>query len=45
MLCKHQYKWIRNIYGDEIIRLGYKRSVWECNKCGKHQYRDKLYNE
>lgn len=28
-------EFVRNIYGDEIISWGYKRSVWSCKKCGK----------
>lgn len=35
LFCKHEYKYIRGIYGDEIILSGYKRSVWKCEKCGK----------
>jgi len=35
LFCKH-YKviFVRNIYGDEIIEYGYKRSIWKCDKCG-----------
>ena len=40
IFCKHTYKFIRNIYGDEIIRAGYKRSLWECSKCGKIEYKN-----
>ena len=43
--CIHDYKWVRNIYGDEINNLGGKRSVWKCLKCGKIQYRDELKPE
>ena len=55
--CKHEYKFVRNIYGDEINWCGGYRSVWRCNKCGKIEYRkylqtstildklDKLYDE
>lgn len=42
IFCKHNYKFIRNIYGDEIRYLGWKRSEWQCQKCGKYQYKDKL---
>ena len=35
LFCKH-YKvtFVRNIYGDEIISFGHKRSLWRCDKCG-----------
>ncbi len=35
LFCKH-YKvtFVRNIYGDEIIHFGWKRSLWKCVKCG-----------
>ena len=39
---KHDYLWMRNLYGDEIIVYGYKRSMWRCRKCGKIQYRKDL---
>ncbi len=35
MFCKHEYEFIRNIYGDEINHLDGKRSWWRCRKCGK----------
>lgn len=35
LFCKH-YKltFVRNIYGDEIIAFGWKRSLWKCHHCG-----------
>ena len=34
LFCKHNYKWIRNVFGDEIYMTGkFKRSWWKCNKC------------
>ncbi len=39
LFCRHDYSWLRNIYGDEIIYTGFKRSVWKCSKCGKYKYR------
>lgn len=42
IFCKHIYKFVRNIYGDEIRYLGWKRSIWKCSKCGKIKYGDKL---
>ena len=35
LFCKHyEVTFVRNIYGDEIIEWGYKRSLRKCNKCG-----------
>ena len=43
--CKHEYKHIRNIYGNQINYCGGHRSLWECKKCHKLQYRDYLFTE
>ena len=43
--CDHDYQWVRNIYGDEIIYKDFNRSIWKCKKCGKIIYREKLYLE
>lgn len=40
--CNHSFRFHRNIYGDEILERGYKRSIWWCEKCGKLQLRDDL---
>jgi hypothetical protein len=42
LFCTHKtIKFVRNIYGDEILLAGYKRSLWKCEKCngyiGKHE--------
>ncbi len=42
--CTHRYEWFRNIYGDEIIYSGYKRSVWRCRFCGKYRYEDHMHD-
>jgi len=43
LLCKHKsYSFVRNIYGDEIHNFGGKRSIDQCNCCGKFLYRDLL---
>lgn len=45
LFCKHDFTLIRTIHGDEIIRSGWKRSIWKCSKCGKtklSEYLDKL---
>ena len=39
LFCKHEYEFVRNIYGDEINECSGYRSVWKCSKCGKYQYR------
>lgn len=45
LFCKH-YKvtFVRNIYGDEIISFGYKRSLWRCEKCGALVLGDYLHH-
>ena len=45
LFCKH-YKviFVRNIYGDEIIEYGYKRSIWKCARCGGFVYGDGVVN-
>lgn len=45
LFCNHFYQHIRNIYGDEIIEYGWKRSIWECYHCNKIQYRDSIKNQ
>jgi len=42
--CNHEYKFISNIYGDQINYYNGKRSIWKCKKCGKIEYRDELYH-
>lgn len=42
LFCRHQYVFKRNIYGDEIIAWGWKRSVWKCEQCGRLQGRNEL---
>ena len=42
LFCKHEYEFVRNIYGDEINWCGGKRSIWKCKKCGKLQYSSEL---
>ncbi len=41
--CAHHFNFVRNIYGDEIIEYGWKRSIWRCYHCGKTEHRDGLY--
>ena len=38
LFCKHKYEFVRNIHGDEIRYVGWKRSIWKCTKCGKIYY-------
>ena len=42
--CRHSYEFVRNVYGDEIMLLGWKRSVWRCTKCSKLEDRDMLHD-
>ena len=46
LFCKHaDAQFVRNIYGDEIISWGYKRSLWRCPKCGSLVAKDALQKE
>ena len=45
LLCKHSYEFVRNIYGDEIRYLGWKRSIWKCTKCGNIHCSNELINK
>lgn len=42
LFCRHHFAHVRNLYGDQIVAWGYKRSVWRCDKCGKSEGRDAL---
>ena len=44
IFCSHRFEFTRNIYGDEIIERGWKRSIWKCSQCGKTEDRDALHN-
>lgn len=35
LFCRHEWEFVRNIYGDEINAAGGNRSWWRCRKCGK----------
>lgn len=43
LFCSHKFKFVRNIYGDEIIGAGFKRSLWKCDSCNKYIGKDQLY--
>lgn len=43
LFCRHRLRFVRNIYGDEIISRGYKRSLWKCDECGKIVAKDDLH--
>lgn len=43
--CTHEYYFISNLYGDQIIRNGFKRSMWCCKKCGKWRALDMPYDK
>jgi len=36
--CKHEYVFIRMIYGDEINAHGGKRHEYRCKKCGIYKW-------
>ena len=40
IFCNHDYKWKETIHGDEIRYCGWKRTIYECSKCGKEKYLD-----
>ena len=41
-LCRHDWQWQNNIYGDCINYSGGMRSTWQCSKCGRRQHRPYL---
>lgn len=43
LLCRHEWQFERNIYGDEINAVGGYRSWWRCPKCGKRFLDPRLY--
>ena len=42
LICSHDFKFYRNIHGDEINQVNGKRSESKCLKCGKFRLEDKL---
>ncbi len=44
LFCRHGLEFVRNIYGDEIIERGWKRSLWKCTKCGTVVAKDELHS-
>lgn len=43
--CRHHHRiFLRNIYGDEILRAGGCRSLWWCRDCNCATYRKELGN-
>lgn len=45
LFCRHNYVFLRNVYGDEINLLGGKRSIWICTKCSILTFRRQLVEE
>lgn len=41
LFCRHDYRFHRNIYGDEI-NVANARSLWLCHQCGAWQARPEL---
>lgn len=45
-ICQHkELDFVRNLYGDEIVEYGWKRSIWQCKKCGGYVYQEHLHKE
>jgi hypothetical protein len=42
LMCRHEFCFARNIYGDEINIVN-ARSWWACARCGKWQTRRELH--
>ena len=46
LFCRHHdLEFVQNLYGDQIIEWGWKRSIWRCTKCEKRIARDELHAE
>jgi hypothetical protein len=45
MFCRHEWRFHRNVYGDEIMHRSFNRSEWCCSKCGRWTFRAELHNE
>lgn len=48
LFCNHEYRFSRNIHGDEINFISLKhvyRSIWKCNKCDKLKLEKYLHYE
>lgn len=43
LFCKHEFRFVRNIYGDEIFEWDLKRSIWQCVECGKLNVLNELH--
>ncbi len=44
LFCRHkELEFVRNLHGDEIIEHGWKRSVWECVRCGTFRFQGSLF--
>lgn len=41
--CKHDFQFVRNIHGEEIIFSSWHRSIWKCPKCLKRETRPQLH--
>lgn len=45
MVSGHQPRFVRNIHGDEIIEMGYARSVWRCSHCQRVWFKPDVHSE
>lgn len=41
----HSFKFVRNIYGDEIIYCGWNRSEWQSYLCGHYKFEKELQDD
>ena len=39
LFCRHEWTFVRYLYGDEIIAHDYKRNEYKCRKCGKYKWK------
>ena len=39
LFCRHNYKFVRRLYGDEINIHNGKRNEYICEKCGMYKYK------
>lgn len=40
LFCRHDYVFVRRLYGDEIIWHNWKRDEYRCSKCGVYKWVD-----
>lgn len=38
LFCRHKYRFVRTLYGDEINAYNGKRNEYRCEKCGIYKW-------